>query len=82
MANGEWQRSKDENVNELYTWKDFVVKKERRSSVTSASYLNPGGQTIGESWLWVAIRAGSVVQMNGDPTALMEYCEQLDSYAP
>ena len=40
-ANSKWQVTKDENGNNVHTWKDYEVKKVDEWKVVAANYLNP-----------------------------------------
>ena len=60
-ANSKWQVTKDENGNNVRTWKDYEVKKVDEWKVVAANYLNPKEPpTYGWVSSWKAIFWGNL----------------------
>ena len=78
----EWEVTKDENGNDVYTWKDYEVRKLYAKQVIAASYIDRNQPpTYGWVGSWKAFNSGQ--PMDTDPTLatpdqLKEHCEQHD----
>ena len=80
--NSQWQVIKDEKGDDVYTWKDYEVKKVYERKAIAASYLNPKEPpTYASVGSWKATYSGKPMDTNPTfqtPVQVMGYCEQHD----